>query len=232
MTVEENTKTAADAQESAEASQDASAEAVSPEEPSPEGEAPPESPGVEAAKQTSSRKLKWYAVQTYSGFEFKAQKSLLERAKLEGMEEYLGEILVPSEDVVELMGGSKRKSNKKFFPGYMFVQMELNDRTWHLVKDTPKVAGFVGDSRNPVPLREREVRRLTETAAEGAKPSQPRITFTEGETVRVTDGAFASFNGTIEEVREDKRKLKVLVTIFGRSTPVELDYEQVEKTSK
>lgn len=196
------------------------------------GEAEAGPSAAEAAAAQTNKKLKWYAVQTLSNFEFKAQKSLLERAKLEGLEEYLGEILVPAQEVVELMGGTKRRSNKKFFPGYMFVQMELNDRTWHLIKDTPKIAGFVGDSKNPVPLREREVRRLTQTAAEGATPAKPKITFVDGETVRVIDGAFASFNGTIEEVKEDKRKLKVLVTIFGRSTPVELDYEQVEKQVK
>jgi transcriptional antiterminator NusG len=189
-----------------------------------------ETPGAEAAKKNP--KLKWYVVHTYSGFEQKAMKSLQERAKLEGMEEFLGEILVPSEEVIELMGGTKRRSKKKFFPGYMFVQMELNDHTWHLVKDTPKVTGFVGDARNPMPLKEAEVRRLTQQVAEGATPSAPRITYVEGETVRVVDGPFASFNGTIEEVKEDKRKLKVLVSIFGRSTPVELDFGQVEKTVK
>lgn len=205
----------------------AEASAAEPSEASPAGPSP-----AEAAAAHTNKKLKWYAVQTLSNFEFKAQKSLLERAKLEGLEEYLGEILVPAQEVVELMGGTKRRSNKKFFPGYMFVQMELNDRTWHLIKDTPKIAGFVGDSKNPVPLREREVRRLTQTVAEGATPAKPKITFVEGETVRVSDGAFASFNGTIEEVKEDKRKLRVLVTIFGRATPVELDYEQVEKQVK
>jgi len=189
-----------------------------------------ETPGAEAAKKNP--KLKWYVVHTYSGFEQKAMKSLQERAKLEGMEEFLGEVLVPSEEVVELMGGTKRRSKKKFFPGYMFVQMELNDHTWHLIKDTPKVTGFVGDARNPMPLKEAEVRRLTQQVAEGATPSAPRITYVDGETVRVIDGPFASFNGTIEEVKEDKRKLKVLVSIFGRSTPVELDFGQVEKTAK
>lgn len=193
---------------------------------------PVEDPTPGAAAARKNPKLKWYVVHTYSGFEQKAMKSLQERAKLEGMEEFLGEILVPSEEVVELMGGTKRRSKKKFFPGYMFVQMELNDHTWHLIKDTPKVTGFVGDARNPMPLKEAEVRRLTQQVAEGATPSAPRITYVEGETVRVIDGPFASFNGTIEEVKEDKRKLKVLVSIFGRSTPVELDFGQVEKTVK
>ncbi|NJK89052.1 MAG: transcription termination/antitermination protein NusG [Myxococcales bacterium] len=190
-----------------------------------------ENPGQQAAKATNP-KLKWYVVHTYSGFEQKVQKSLFERAKLEGMEEYLGEVLVPSEEVVELLGGTRRRSKKKFFPGYIFVQMELNDRTWHFINDTPKVTGFVGDARNPSPLREAEVNRLTQQVAEGATVAKPRITYEDGETVRVIDGPFASFNGTIEEVKDDKRKLKVLVSIFGRSTPVELDFEQVEKMHK
>jgi transcriptional antiterminator NusG len=209
-----------------ESAAEAETEAKAPAEAAPETPAP----GVEAAKKNP--KLKWYVVHTYSGFEHKAMKSLQERAKLEGMEEFLGEVLVPSEEVIELMGGTKRRSKKKFFPGYMFVQMELNDRTWHLINDTPKVTGFVGDSRNPMPLKEREVRRLTQQVVDGATPSAPRITYAEGETVRVIDGPFASFNGTVEEVKDDKRKLKVLVSIFGRSTPVELDFGQVEKTVK
>ncbi len=211
------------------ASEDAASEDAASEEATAEASA--EDPAVQAAKATN-KNLKWYAVHTYSGFEQKAQKSLEERAKLEGLEAYLGEILVPAEEVIELVGGNKRRSKKKFFPGYMFVQMELNDQTWHLVNGTPKVTGFVGDARNPVPLREREVKRLTQQVEEGATPSAPRITYEEGETVRVTDGPFASFNGTVEEVKDDKRKLRVLVSIFGRSTPVELDFEQVEKSVK
>ncbi len=190
------------------------------------------SPAEEAAKLTTGRKLKWYVVQTFSGFEFKAQKSLLERAKLEGLEEYFGEVLVPAENVVELMGGTMRKQKKKFFPGYMLVQMELNDRTWHLVNSTPKVSGFIGDSRNPRPLREAEVTRLTQQVTAAEVVVKPKIHFQEGETVRVIDGPFATFNATVEEVREEKQKLRVLVSIFGRSTPVELDFTQVEKPAR
>lgn len=193
----------------------------------------PSEPDVMAsarAKAEANKKLKWYVVNTYSGFENRAQASLLERAKKEGLEAFFGEILVPTENIVEIMGGTKRTSKKKWFPGYMIVQMELTDDTWHLVKSTPKVTGFVGNQKNPIPLRAREVERLSQQMTEGAKVLTPRVVYQEGETVRVTEGPFASFNGVIEEVKEDKQKLKVLVTIFGRSTPVELDFGQVEKT--
>lgn len=191
--------------------------------------------GEEAAPEppkNTNPNMKWYVVHTYSGYENRAQKSLEEQAKLEGLEEFFGEVLVPAENIEELVGGKKRASKRKFFPGYMFVHMELNDRTWHLVKSTPKITGFVGDARNPVPLREREVRRLTQQVTEGAVAAKPRVTYEEGETVRVTDGPFASFNGTIEEVKDERQKLRVLVSIFGRSTPVELDFGQVEKLAK
>lgn len=198
-----------------------------------EGEVvPAEAPGVVAAKATDRGKMKWYVVHTYSGFENKAQKSLQERVKLEGLEEFFGDVLVPSENVVELLGGTKRKSKRKYFPGYMIVQMELNDRTWHLVKNTPKITGFVGDARNPRPLRENEVVRLTQQMTESATVVKPRIHFAEGETVRVIDGPFSSFNATVEEVKDEQQKLRVLVSIFGRSTPVELRFEQVEKAAK
>lgn len=185
-----------------------------------------------AAETEAARRLKWYVVHTYSGFENRAQKSLLERAKLEGLEEYFGEILVPSENVVEILGGTKRTSKRKFFPGYMLVQMELNDKTWHLVKNTPKVTGFVGNARNPIPVRDSEVKKLTQQIDSGALQTKPRIIYEEGETVRVADGPFTSFNGVVEEVKEDKQKLRVLVSIFGRATPVELDFTQVEKLLK
>ena len=185
---------------------------------------------AEAAKKANPR-LKWYVVHTYSGYEHRAQKSLLERAKLEGLEEYFGEILVPTENVVELLGGSKRKSKRKFFPGYMIVQMELNDRTWHLVKSTPKITGFVGNAQKPMALKDLEVERLTTQMTQGAQAVKPKVEFEEGETVRVIDGPFSGFNGTIEEVKQEKQKLRVLVSIFGRSTPVELDFGQVEKTA-
>lgn len=199
-----------------------------------EGEASVEEGGAPAiAAEHPNKKLKWYVVQTYSSYENRAQGSLKERIRLNGLDEYFGEVLVPAENIMELVGGNKRRSKRKFFPSYMLVQMEINDQTWHLVKSTPKVIGFVGtDQRKPMPLRKREVERLIQQVEEGTVAHEPQVQFEEGETVRVTDGPFATFNGTIEEVKEEKRKLRVLVSIFGRSTPVELDFSQVEKVSK
>lgn len=187
---------------------------------------------VVAQDPASARKLKWYVVHTYSGFENKAKKSLEERAKLEGLEEYFGEVLVPTESVIEVLGGAKRTSKRKFFPGYMLVQMELNDRTWHIVKATPKITGFVGNARNPVPVREAEVLRLTQQIDQGTLSPKPKISFEEGENIRVIDGPFSSFNGVVEEVKPEKQKVRVLVSIFGRATPVELDFGQVEKAAQ
>ncbi|MCK6544605.1 transcription termination/antitermination protein NusG [Myxococcota bacterium] len=198
-----------------------------------EGEAAKPATPDPAVIKESTRKLKWYVVHTYSGFENRAKKSLEERIKREGLEEFFGEALVPTENVVELLGGSKRTSKRKFFPGYMLVQMELNDRTWHLVKSTPKITGFVGpDARKPMPVREEEVRRLTQQIDQGTLAPKPKIVFEQGESVRVTEGPFATFNGVVEEVKEEKQKVRVLVSIFGRATPVELDFTQVEKIAK
>ena len=180
-----------------------------------------------------NKKLKWYVVQTYSSYDNRAQQSLLERGRLEGLEEFFGEVLVPSEQVMQMVGGTQRKAKRKFFPSYMLVQMEMNDETWHLVKATPKVIGFVGtDQRKPTALRNREVEAMLTRVEEGSMTTTPTVQFTEGETVRVNDGPFATFNGTVEEVKEEKQKLRVLVSIFGRSTPVELDFGQVEKVAK
>lgn len=173
--------------------------------------------------------LPWYVVQTYSGFEMRAKLSLEERIKSQGLSAKFGNILVPQETVEEVVKGSKRTSKKKFFPGYILVQVDLNDDTWHLVKDTPKVAGFIGDSRNPAPLTDAEVEALAEQLEGGAKRARPNKQFEEGDAVKVTDGPFAEFNGTVDEVRPDKGKLRVLISIFGRNTPVELDFNQVEK---
>lgn len=173
---------------------------------------------------------KWYVVHTYSGFEYKAKKSLEERIKLEGHAELFGEILIPTEQVVEVVKGSKRTSKRKFFPGYMLVHMVLNDQTWHTVKNTPKITGFVGGTINPPSVSDAEVQRLTTQITEGALKPKPRIVFEGGDQVRVADGPFANFNGTVEEVKPEKQKVRVLVSIFGRSTPVELDFDQVEKT--
>jgi len=175
---------------------------------------------------------KWFVVHTYSGFENKAKKSLEEKIRLEGLQDAFGEILIPMEQVVEMVKGEKKTSKRKFFPGYILVQMEMNDRSWHLVKNTPKVTGFVGGTPNqqPPPISDAEVQRLTTQISEGTLKPKPKVQFEEGDTVRVIDGPFSNFNGSVEEVNPDKGRLKVLVSIFGRATPVELDFMQVEKT--
>ena len=171
----------------------------------------------------------WYVIHTYSGFEHKAKAALEERIRTLGMEEHFGDILVPAEKVVELVKGRKKTSSRKFFPGYMLVNMDLNDETWHLVKSTPKVTGFVGDATHPSPISEAEVREITHQMAEGAARPKPKVLFETGESVKVVEGPFADFNGVVEEVKADKGKLRVLISIFGRATPVELDFVQVEK---
>ncbi|HXH71271.1 MAG TPA: transcription termination/antitermination protein NusG [Mariprofundaceae bacterium] len=171
----------------------------------------------------------WYVVQTYSGFEDKVQKAIRENAERAGLAEQFGEILVPREEVVELKGGQKVTSSRKFFPGYILVEMEMNDQTWHIVKGTKQVSGFLGASGKPRPMPQKEVDALRRQIEEGIEHPKPKIMFDIGEAVRVIDGPFASFNGVVEEVLEDKAKLKVSVSIFGRPTPVELDYVQVEK---
>lgn len=173
--------------------------------------------------------LRWYAVHAYSGFELKAKKALEERARSHGMSALFGEIQVPQETVVELVKGQKKTSNRKFFPGYILVQMELNRDTWHLVKETPKVSGFVGDATDPDPIPEEEVNRILSQAEEGVASPRSKVSFEQGEAVKIVDGPFADFNGTIDEVRPEKEKVRVLISIFGRATPVELDFVQVEK---
>lgn len=180
---------------------------------------------------TQPSKQKWYVVHTYSGFENRAKKSLEERIKQYKLEEFFGEILIPMETVEEVRGGTKRTQKRKFFPGYMMVQMEMNDQTWHAVKSTPKVTGFVGNATNPPAVSEAEVRRLTSQISEGVAKPTPKVEFDVGEQVRVTDGPFANFHGSVEEVKPEKQKVRVLVSIFGRSTPVELDFGQVEKSA-
>ncbi len=171
----------------------------------------------------------WYVVHTYSGYEQKAKAALEERIRALGKEREFGEVLVPAEKVVELVKGRKKTSSRMFFPGYILVNMELNDETWHIVKNTPKVTGFVGGSTQPAPISEREVREITDQMAEGAVRPKPKVLFESGENVKVIDGPFQDFNGVVEEVKADKGKLRVLISIFGRATPVELDFVQVEK---
>ena len=171
---------------------------------------------------------RWYGVHTYSGFENKVRLSLLERIKNFKLEDSFGEVLIPSETVVELKKGEKRTSSRKFFPGYILVNMELNDETWHVVKETSKVTGFVGGN-NPVPIPDEEIFKITRRIEEGAEKPRPKVLFEVGETVRVTDGPFLNFTGVVEDVKPDKGKLRVMVSIFGRATPVELEFIQVEK---
>ena len=172
--------------------------------------------------------MKYYIVQAYSGFENKVKASLQERIKNEGMDKYFGEILVPAENVTTSRSGKQRMESRKFYPGYVFVQMEMNDMTWHMVKDTPKVTGFLGD-QNPTPVPQREIDTIKDQINKGSVQAKPKVNFDVNDQVKVVDGAFANFTGVVEEVRPERQKLKVLVTIFGRPTAVELGYNQVEK---
>ena len=174
--------------------------------------------------------LRWYVVHSYSNFENKVKQGLEERIKREGLEEYFGKILVPTEEVVEMRMGQQRKSERKFFPGYVLVQMELNDQTWHLVKNVPRVLGFIGGSSDkPSPITEKEAMTILNRVEEGVNKPKPKVLFEVGEVIRIIDGPFKEFNGSIEEVNYEKSRLRVSVLIFGRGTPVELEFNQVEK---
>ncbi|GMR20290.1 MAG: transcription termination/antitermination protein NusG [Gammaproteobacteria bacterium] len=173
----------------------------------------------------------WYVVHAYSGFEKQVARSLQEHVNNAGMQDQFDDILVPMEEIVEMRGGQKRTTQRKFFPGYVLVKMEMNDETWHLVNSLPKVTGFIGGSGNrPAPITEKEAATILHQVQEGAEKPKPKFTFAAGEDVRVIDGPFADFNGTVEDVNFEKNKLRVSVSIFGRMTPVELDFSQVEKT--
>lgn len=187
------------------------------------------SPSIAGNIAPPTAEKKWYIVNTYSGHENKAKLTLLERVRNNGLTEYFGDVLVPTESVTENVKGQRRTMTRKFFPGYMFVQMVLDDRTFHLVKNTPKITGFLGGTK-PTPVPEREITGVQTNAAEGkAGKPKARVTFEVGESVRVIDGPFASFSATVAEVKNDKQKLKVTVSMLGRPTPVELDFNQVEK---
>lgn len=173
--------------------------------------------------------LPWYAVHTYAGFEGRVKLSLEERVRSAGLQECFGNIVVPQETVVELIKGQKKTSSRKLFPSYILIQMLLNDETWHIINETPKVTGFVGDARHPMPLTKEEVNHMIEQIKGGGQRPKPKVSFEEGDAVKVVDGPFAEFNGTVDEVKPDKGKLRVLISIFGRNTPVELDFVQVEK---
>jgi len=174
--------------------------------------------------------LQWYVVHAYSNFEHKVKESLVERVRRAGLQDKFGEILVPTEEVVEMREGQRRKSERKFFPGYVLVQMEMDDETWHLVKEVPKVLGFIGGSSDkPAPISDKEAQAILNRVQEGVDKPRPKILFEPGEVVRVTDGPFNDFSGVVENVNYEKSKVRVAVQILGRSTPVELDFGQVEK---
>ena len=174
--------------------------------------------------------LRWYVVHAYSNFEHKVKKSLEERIELDGMQDRFGEILVPTEEVVEMKNGQKRRSERKFYPGYVLVQMDMDEETWHLVKSVPKVLGFIGGtSDKPAPISEKEAEGIVQRVQEGVDKPRPKVLFEPGELVRVVDGPFNDFNGVVEQVNYEKSRLQVAVQILGRSTPVELDFAQVEK---
>ena len=173
--------------------------------------------------------MRWYVLHVYSGFEKKIAESIREQARQKGMEELFEEVLVPTEEVIELRRGQKINSERKFFPGYVLIKMELGDDSWHLVKNTPKVTGFLGNRGRPSPISQAEAERILHQVKEGVERPKPSVTFEIGEQVRVADGPFNSFTGYVEEVDEERARLKVAVSIFGRATPVELEYSQVEK---
>lgn len=186
--------------------------------------------GGEAIKGSEAGVKRWYVVHAYSGYENFVAKALRERIQLQALGDKFGEILVPTEEVVEMRGGQKRKSERKFFPGYVLVKMEMDDSTWHLVRKTPKVLGFIGGtSDHPAPISEKEADSILQRIQDGADKPRPKILFEPGEVVRVTEGPFNDFNGVVEEVNYEKSRLRVAVLIFGRSTPVELEFSQVTK---
>jgi len=182
-----------------------------------------------AAPSTEDPNKNWYIIHTYSGFEQKVAESLKSRAQAYGFAEQIGQILIPTEEVVELRGGKKVTSKRLLYPGYVLVQMEMNDQLWHEVKNTPRVTGFVGGGNSPVPLTQAEVDSILNRQAATANAPRPKMTFEKNETVRIVDGPFANFSGKIDEINMERNTLRVLVTIFGRATPVELDFLQVEK---
>ena len=173
---------------------------------------------------------RWYVVHAYSGFEKSVQRALRERVQRAGMQEVFGQILVPEEEVVEMRSGQKSITQRKFFPGYVLVEMEMNDESWHLVKSTPKVTGFIGGTATkPTPISEKEVEKIMQQMQEGVEKPRPKVLFEVGEVVRVKEGPFTDFHGSVEDVNYEKNRLRVSVTIFGRATPVELEFSQVEK---
>jgi transcriptional antiterminator NusG len=198
-------------------------------EPAAAAETATPAPDPIAEEKKEAAEKRWYIVHTYSGHEQKAKQGLLERAKALHKEDAFDEILIPEEQVVEVVKGEKRTSKRKFFPGYILVHMNLTDETWHIVKETPRITGFVGGGDKPTPITDEAVAGMTAQMKEGAEKPRPKILFEAGESVRVTNGPFANFNGYVDEVLADKEKVRVMVQVFGRATPVVLDYTSVEK---
>ena len=178
---------------------------------------------------TDDKTKQWYIIHTYSGFENKVRESLDQRVQAYGLQDEIGEILIPTEDIIEKRGGREVKSSRRFFPGYILVEMHMSDNAWHVVKNTPKVTGFVGAGSKPTPLSKEEVDQILDQVKAAAEKPKPKYRFEEGDHVRINEGPFTSFNGVVDDVNLDKNTLKVMVTIFGRATPVELDFLQVEK---
>ena len=172
---------------------------------------------------------KWYIIHTYSGFELKVKTAIMERAKARGLEHLVEEVLVPTETVEEMVKGERRLSSRKFYPGYVMVRMELTDESWHLVKDTPKVTGFIGSKDEPVAIPEEDAAKIIAQMQEGVLRPKPKIKFEQGDKVQVTDGPFANFTGVVDEVRPDRGRVRVMISVFGRPTPVELEFTQLEK---
>lgn len=212
----------------------AAAESAAPEpaeEPAAESPAEPAAESVAAAAVATAQhpNMNWYIIHTYSGFEQKVRESLRTRAQAFGFADKVGEILIPTEEVVEMRNGKKVTSKRLLYPGYVLVQLEMNENLWHAVKETPRVTGFVGGGKDPVPLTADEVNSVLYRQTSSAERPRPKLSFDKGETVRITEGPFANFSGRVDEVNTERDTLRVLVTIFGRSTPVELDFLQVEK---
>lgn len=178
---------------------------------------------------TAQMAKNWYIIHTYSGFERKVAESLMHRVQAYGLQDQIGQILIPTEDVVEMKGGKKVVSSKLFFPGYILVEMEMTDETWHLVRNTPKVTGFVSQGQKPTPLTEDEVNQVVHRVSTTTEKPKPKYMYERGETVKIIDGPFSNFTGSVEDINLEKNTLKVMVTIFGRATPVELEFIQVEK---
>ena len=203
----------------------------SPEVAAKSGEEQAGTPPAGAPEAPVNPNMKWYIIHTYSGFERKVRESLESRVKAFGLEGKIGRVMIPTEAVTELRGGRKYTSERMFYPGYVLVEMDMDDHVWHVVKSTPRVTGFVGTGQQPTPLSDEEVKHIVYRVAEGKEKPRLKVKFEKNEQVRISEGPFATFTGTVDEINEDRETLKVMVTIFGRATPVELEFNQVEKVS-